>query len=801
MLACVWLSGAASAQVVPGLAPPASTSVPPTEAAPLAAIPVAEVLPRADAALARLKELEAAAQPDAALQEIAARSESEREDLIAQAYDARRRLKTLRSLDVLRGLESSWRRKREDMAKWSEAVERSAAALDAGYAAASAMQEQWRLTEAAARAAGDAPVALLGRIDGVRSAISRTRKKISDRRVELLRLQELVRHELGRCDALLAELGEGRKALERELLVRESLPLWEVLSQEQQREPLAASLARALEEQTAELRAAWPPALHVWLTLVAIAVASLWWVLALRQRAGRLAEEDPSFEPTARLFERPYSAAIVLASLGLRLVWHDMPGVAEELLQTLILIPALRLVAPVIGPAARSPLFALAAFYVVDRARVLLESALLLERLVFCGEMIAACAVLGWLLRPARVRELPAAAIGGLAWVGHGLRVALALCALALVANAIGFARLGSVVGDGAIHSLFFAVGLYASYRVADGVVAAARRAWPLNLLRAIRHRPFSTRQRTRTLLRVSALAAWAFIALEQFTIRDEIVAGARSVLGASLELGELSLSLGDVLAFGLTIWGALLVSRAIRFLLEEDVFPRLQLPRGVPHAISATFQYLAVLVAFFLGLAVTGINLTQFTILAGAFGVGVGFGLQSVVNGFVSGLILLYERPVQVGDVVQIADLQGTMRRIGIRSSTVRTFEGAEVIVPNANLISERFVNWTLSDRLRRIDIDVGVEYGSDPRRVLELLTGVAHSHPSVLDDPAPLALFTRFGASSLDFQLRAWTENLDDAALVRSDLCVAIVAALEQAGIAIPFPVYDVRVTRSGA
>jgi small-conductance mechanosensitive channel len=200
-------------------------------------------------------------------------------------------------------------------------------------------------------------------------------------------------------------------------------------------------------------------------------------------------------------------------------------------------------------------------------------------------------------------------------------------------------------------------------------------------------------------------------------------------------------------------------------------------------------------LLAFFLALAATGIDLTRFTILAGAFGVGVGFGLQNVVNGFVSGLILLYERPVQVGDIVQIADVQGTMRRIGIRSSTVRTFEGAEVIVPNASLIADRVVNWTLSDRLRRIELDVGVEYGNDPRRVLDLLVGVARAHPSVLDEPAPVALFNRFGASSLDFQLRAWTENVDDAMVVRSDLGVAIFDALHAAGIEIPYPTYDVR------
>jgi small-conductance mechanosensitive channel len=184
--------------------------------------------------------------------------------------------------------------------------------------------------------------------------------------------------------------------------------------------------------------------------------------------------------------------------------------------------------------------------------------------------------------------------------------------------------------------------------------------------------------------------------------------------------------------------------------------------------------------------------------LLAGAFGVGIGFGLQNVVNNFVSGLILLYERPVQIGDVVEVGNVAGEVKRIGIRSSTIRTPQGADVIVPNGNLISDRVVNWTFSDRRRRIEVKVGVAYGNDPERVLTLLVAVAQAHPDVLDDPAPQAVFAGFGESSLGFELQAWC-YLDNAGSTQSDLAIGVSRAFVEAGIEIPFPQRELHL-RSG-
>jgi potassium-dependent mechanosensitive channel len=165
------------------------------------------------------------------------------------------------------------------------------------------------------------------------------------------------------------------------------------------------------------------------------------------------------------------------------------------------------------------------------------------------------------------------------------------------------------------------------------------------------------------------------------------------------------------------------------------------------------------------------------------------------MVSNFVSGLILAFEHPIQVGDTLEIGSLLGRVQRIGFRASVIRTFDGAEVIIPNGELVWGQVINWSLSDRVRRIEVSVGVAYGTDPNRVLEILRGVAEKHPAVLRYPPADALFERFGDSSLDFKLRCWV-SVDDFYKVRSELAVGINDAFKEAGITIPFPQRDIHV-----
>jgi small-conductance mechanosensitive channel len=381
-----------------------------------------------------------------------------------------------------------------------------------------------------------------------------------------------------------------------------------------------------------------------------------------------------------------------------------------------------------------------------------------------------------------------------------GVRLMLLMFVLAFVADAIGNVSLAQLLAGGTLRSAYQVLALAAAVQVTSGLVAYALRSRTLQHLWMVQRHGDLLERRAHTLLRWMGIAAWFLATLESFSLLRPTVTATQTALTAELQRGALSISLGDILAFVFTIWLSFLISSFIRFVLQEDVFPRVRLAPGLPYAVSTVLHYLILFVGFLLGVAALGLDLNKFTVLGGALGVGIGFGLQSVVNNFVSGLIVLFERPVRVGDSVQIGDVWGDVRRIGIRATTLRTYEGAEVLIPNSMLVSERVTNWTLSDRARRADVRVGVAYGTAPERVLELLREVARATPHVAASPAPLAIFVGFGDSALNFELRVWTDRSENWLQLRSELSVAVYAALRAAGIEIPFPQREVRLRDTG-
>src|SRR5262249_16593095 len=301
----------------------------------------------------------------------------------------------------------------------------------------------------------------------------------------------------------------------------------------------------------------------------------------------------------------------------------------------------------------------------------------------------------------------------------------------------------------------------------------------PVARLHAIaRHRALLER-RIHKAIDLAAVALWLWFILEHFDLLAPIGAVLQGVLGARLRVGELDLPVARVLAFLAVVIGVYFTTRLVMMVLEDDVYSRMTLPRGVPYALSTLTRYGLLLTGFLLALGTLGFDLTRITVLLSALGLGIGFGLQQIMNNFVSGLILLFERPVQVGDSIQLGDLGGDVLRIGMRSSTLRTPQGAEVIVPNSKLIEDKVTNWTLSDRRRRIELDIGVTGDTDPERIITLLADIARRDPRVSSSPPPEALLMRFGEASSDFQLRIWTDEPEWVRL-RSDLGVALQRAL---------------------
>lgn len=238
-----------------------------------------------------------------------------------------------------------------------------------------------------------------------------------------------------------------------------------------------------------------------------------------------------------------------------------------------------------------------------------------------------------------------------------------------------------------------------------------------------------------------------------------------------------------------LLTWG---LYSLVGIIFDSKNFKKSQSLRGVPDAIATTLRIIIGTIGVLIAFSAAGLDMAKLGIIMGALSVGIGFGLQNVVNNFISGLILIYERPVQVGDVVEVGNLMGEIKSIGIRASNIRTYDGSEVIVPNSNLVSDQLINWTLSDDHRRLEIIVGVAYGTDPNLVIRVLKEVALANPKVVRFPEPFIMFNEFGDSSLNFRMLFWV-LFENGLSTRSEVSIAIDKAFKENNIEIPFPQMD--------
>lgn len=256
------------------------------------------------------------------------------------------------------------------------------------------------------------------------------------------------------------------------------------------------------------------------------------------------------------------------------------------------------------------------------------------------------------------------------------------------------------------------------------------------------------------------------------------------------ITIGSRTFSITD-LFFGLAVFLIIMmVARAIQWMLGERILPQTRLDRGVRDSIRSAVGYIGLFIAAASAISTIGLDLSSIALVAGALSVGIGFGLQNVVSNFVSGLILLAERPVKAGDWVVVGNNEGFIKRINVRATEMDTVHRASVIIPNAELLSTAVTNWTHRDSVGRIDIKVGVSYDSDPEQIRGILMQVAEEHPEVVADPPPAVLFMDFGSSSLDFELRVFLRRIHQRFRVGSEIRFAIFKAFKEAGVEIPFP-----------
>jgi len=692
------------------------------------------------------------------------------------------------SLTILANLRDLWAGLQSDLKVWADHLRVRATDEGAILDQLEDLANTWTRTKAEATRT-QAPPALLKRIDDALAAIAAVRKNALERRSELLTLQVKVGEQLAATQEAAALVARATSEDFNTLFRADRPPVWRAWREAPPRSEFPALVRDSAAPQLAVLKRYIADRSRRAVLHVLLLVALLWFALVARRRVRAWAAESGGMDPTLRVFELPGSTALIVTLMLSDWVYVRQPMIALNLIGLALVLPILRILRQVTLPAPSAALWFAGGLIVLNRLRDLtLLSAPVVEQeavlLVSGGGAVA----MAWLWRRDLLSvgrfKLP----GVLAGVGTGVQ------ALACLLAVFGYMRLARLLTGGVLRSVYAALGLFAGLVVTMGVFSYLLRSRPLSRLHMVASYRALIERRVAVFLWWGAVVLWVTATLEWFSALDDLKAGLTAVFGYRVSRGLVSISLGDVVGLIVTVWVAFLLSRFIRFVLEEDVYPRLPMGRGMPYAISNLLHYVILLLGFLVAVGAMGVNLDRLTILTGAFGVGVGFGLQTIVNNFVSGIILLLERPIQVGDAIQMGDLDGEVRRIGIRSTTVHTWRGAEVLVPNATLISGNLTNWTLSDRTRRIELPVGVAYGTDPERVLGLLTETASSISGVLASPAPMALFLGFGDSALNFELRAWTDHFEQWGSIRSKMAVAVNNRLKAEGIEVPFPQRDV-------
>jgi potassium efflux system protein len=772
----------------PGLSAPAAAPARPVAAA----LPESEVPRAAIAAETRIRSIRSLTGRTRETDAISSASSSVFASVESLEEWMRTRDSRQQTSRALRSVEQEWRLDDQELSSWMETTGHRLDALSSAGTELRDLEGTWTAT-ASKLVEDGAATEVMARsrsvLESIRDAAARLRSETDKVLVLQSRISAAKLDAEEALDSIEAVLAEERTIL----LKIESPPIWSAFGGEAGRPPLSEEFVTALAESGRALGNYAGRArrnLGFQLLLFTLLVVAFY---RLRPLSRAWPSDDRGLLACARLVQSPILGAWLVALLCGLWIHPRAPLAFFELTSILVVVPVVVLMQGIVNPRVRGGLYALAVLFIAERLWELTWAGTVLERVVLMGLTVLSGVALAWTIRPGA----PFPEVVSQRWwrvVTVTGRLAITALAVSLVANIAGNVTLARLLTATVVRMAYVGVVLYAAALLLRGATALLVRLAAARSFHAIERYGDLILRRVSFLIDATMVVLFFLVILASASLLSVVREGAGDLLTRRWGIGEFRFSFASALVFIAAVYGSVLVSRAIRVVLEEDVYPRATMPRGVSSTVTMLIRYGVISLGFLLALAIAGIPIDRITIVLGAFSVGIGFGLQTVVNNFVSGLILMFERPIQIGDAVEVSGLIGRVLRIGVRASTIETFDGAEVIVPNGMLVSNLLINWTLSSRNRRIEIQVGVAYGTEPERVLALLRDAARGRPGVLDAPEPWALFRGFGQSSLDFSLFFWTADFDGWPRVRSDVTVIVNKMLREAGIEIPFPQHDV-------
>jgi potassium-dependent mechanosensitive channel len=656
-------------------------------------------------------------------------------------------------------------------------------------------REQWRLT----RDQREEGMTLESRLERIGTTISQIDSVSSLLQGDLdliLEMQDQLAGSRAKLDRLMSAVSQQKQVLGQNLLNRDSPGFFKDLANLHGSGLINSHIQefrRSVEADVAILKSNYMKRVIIALVLMFSLLVFTYWFKTHYRRIVAEAYSD-QLKPHLVFINSPVAFTLFVSGLLIRLLIPDLPQTFYAVNLLILMIPMAILMIRIYGTVFRAWIIVLVITLIINLLYELIYQPGGLMRIgIFAFTLVGI-----WLFLWVYKRKPFSGMIRHRFLVG-GFRVLVIVFAvmqfLSIIANLVGTVHLAEFLALIPLQITLLAIAIQLATRVADTLlflILSSNYAQRLNVLREEFQLIY---KKGKWLTDFLLLLVFLSFALRILRIRDQVFAWGHGILSDGIKLGAVNITLGSILVFLFVIWLSIIISRIISRIMEKDVFTRVKTGKGIPDTIILLLKIALISGGFFLAAASAGMKLTNLSIVLGAFSVGIGFGLQNIFNNLVSGLILAVERPINVGDVVEVGELVGIVQGIGFRSSRVRSFDGAEVIVPNGNLISNEMINWTLSDSYRRMDIRVGVAYGTDPERVLKLMKEVAANHELVNKNPEPRSYFIEFGDSSLNFRLLAWV-NMDHRLEVESELNVLINKRLKEEGIEIPFPQRDLHI-----
>ncbi len=783
------------------IAHPAGAGQPPTDTAvetesTQAALDVAEPQPvlegeipvQADLVLADLRRVETLLEQTDEIDQIEVAWDAKAEAIVALHAE----------LDSIDADQVSNRRLEDHRIRWVETSDDLtpwAALLQARFALLQSEREdlrdhrlRWELTRERA-AADDLTPELLGRIDVLLARVIDIELRVLEQRnavgavIERVAAgREVVAESVERVEATALRVRDRLRS-------RDAPPLWRAFSSDV---PASVDVTRSLDYWWKTL-SAYATESRGALALLSAAFGLVLVCALVLQRRSRSRADDDTHAQASRIVARPASLAVALTLSLAPVILRNPVGAVGDVVFVLMTVPVLRLGSALLPPAAVRALYAVTALAILHRVSSLAADGSLVQRLFVLA--LGGLSLIAVVLAMRRAFRVDGAVAGWRLVAGASALAAAMALVLSLGAGILGWATLSTTLVRATILSAYAGAVWVVAVAATLVLVPVLTSGVLSRVLRSVRRDSEAYRRGLAVVVTVVAAVAWVRRVLVEFRLDEPLRRGVDAFTTMSLSLGDLTVSTGNILGALLILAASVPAVRFARFSIQEEVLPRFHVPFGAGNSIVAITGYVVYVAAGLTAASALGLSGGQLTVAFGALGVGIGFGLQGIISNFVSGLILMFERPIRVGDTIQQEGQLATVLRIGLRASTVRTMDGAEVLIPNESLVTKELTNWSFSDHARRVWISIGVAYGTDPRQVLDILTSVALESSLVLKDPPPQAVMMGHGDSALEFKLLVWA-RVDDYLTVINGMNVGINEALREARIKIPFPQRDLHV-----